>query len=636
MARVLTYAAVAVIFLINLPVSFDARADEKLSREPPVVTLAKKLEGIEAEKIRKYLAESKEREKARLKRAIVSNRRKKIGTTVRRLRKHLEALKEIKAAIPVPALKAPFQVGEFGRFHDNQFRVLNVVNESEFLAIVNYGKFKSQRVWFKGYDTSKLVSDSEFRYQGIVRVTGTKDYITVLRTKAKVVVVEGFVVRPYLPEPESKQKNQKGVRPEKDKKRGRKGGQTEKGSANRRSRINSDDRIVETTVVLRDGLDGFRGTRDVAISVDSRISHNNQGAREDIWIYQATGVSLLQFDFDYSVIPEEAIVKEASLELFVVSIGFSKEEIARPWKVGVYASGQRWREGSGTQDRVSKDGATLTTSDGAEPWLKKSLALIAREQLGTAVITGESNKRYSWKLDPRIVQSWISDTEKNYGMVLKGEEPGKAVSFFARETSRVSIRPKLRLRLAMSRFNTRRMKIVATDSFVTGIPREKLNPTTESKKRKTPSSQLDVSRQEVIAILKKHDKTYSVYRLDPVLGIPLIKLRNTKQDLDVEIFGDRHDIAQIQIAFPVADQNLKDVVSRVGLIDLSKRILPNWKSAEKWIVETIPNARRHEFKPFETTIDEQLVSLEYFAGAMHFSIQTEEWAKAKETLSAIP
>ena len=101
-------------------------------------------------------------------------------------------------------------------------------------------------------------------------------------------------------------------------------------SAERKANANADDQIVETTVVLRDGLNRFRGTRDVAISIDPRISSDNHGAGEHIWIHQASGVSLLKFDFDYSVIPEDAIVKEARLELSVVSIGFSKAEISVP------------------------------------------------------------------------------------------------------------------------------------------------------------------------------------------------------------------------------------------------------------------------------------------------------------------
>lgn len=127
-------------------------------------------------------------------------------------------------------------------------------------------------------------------------------------------------------------------------------------------------RTDECVAILQDGRDGFRGTRDSTLSVDGRISDVSLGADTELGIWQFGGVVLIKFDFDYSEIPTHATVKAASLELYCISVGFSEEEIARPWEVGIYECSTNWREGSGTAKTRINDGATLKTVDGRVPW----------------------------------------------------------------------------------------------------------------------------------------------------------------------------------------------------------------------------------------------------------------------------
>jgi hypothetical protein len=203
----------------------------------------------------------------------------------------------------------------------------------------------------------------------------------------------------------------------------------------------------ETELVLQDGHDGYRGTRDTAISVDPRLADRNLGAEPTIWIWQFDGVLLVKFAFDYSVIPSDAVVKQATLELYCTSVGFAEEEVQRPWDVGVYEFLADWREGSGDTKADFRDGATLKTWNGREGWPKGSPTALAGKLLGTTTLKGPESRWYKWSLDPALVTSWIAARRANHGFLVWGKAPGKAVAFASRENKSISQRPALRLRL---------------------------------------------------------------------------------------------------------------------------------------------------------------------------------------------
>ncbi|MGH7914817.1 MAG: DNRLRE domain-containing protein, partial [Candidatus Binataceae bacterium] len=198
------------------------------------------------------------------------------------------------------------------------------------------------------------------------------------------------------------------------------------------------------------------GTRDSTISVDPRISDVSLGADAELGIWQFGGVVLIEFDFDYSEIPTDASVKAASLELYCVSVGFTDEEIARPWEVGVYECSTNWREGSGTPKTKIIDGATLKTTDGRVPWRGGSPTAAVGTLQGTATIAG-ANRWYRWPLDPKVIANSIAGRRENLGYIIQGKAPGKAVSFASREWGTVALRPILRLELEMPKEEVARL-----------------------------------------------------------------------------------------------------------------------------------------------------------------------------------
>lgn len=213
----------------------------------------------------------------------------------------------------------------------------------------------------------------------------------------------------------------------------------------------------EFVALLQDGRDGFRGTRDSTISVDPRISDVSLGAHAELGIWQFDGVVLIKFDFDYSEIPADASIKAASLELYCVSVGFTDEQIARPWDVGVYDCSSSWQEGNGTPNAKIIDGATLKTTDGHVPWPGGSPTSAAGMLQATATITG-ANRWYRWPLDPDGITDLIAGHRENLGYIVWGKAPGKAVSFASREWGTVAQRPVLRLELEMPKQDVERFK----------------------------------------------------------------------------------------------------------------------------------------------------------------------------------
>src|SRR5262249_37877455 len=123
---------------------------------------------------------------------------------------------------------------------------------------------------------------------------------------------------------------------------------------------------TEVTVALQSGCAGYNGAADVSVSVDSRIAERNHGGMPSLDIWQYGGVAFLRFDL--SKLPRTAKIKKATLEVFAISCGFSKEELARRWPVGIYECIQPWSEGTGRPMEEKRDGATLSTSDGASNW----------------------------------------------------------------------------------------------------------------------------------------------------------------------------------------------------------------------------------------------------------------------------
>jgi hypothetical protein len=195
----------------------------------------------------------------------------------------------------------------------------------------------------------------------------------------------------------------------------------------------------ETTYVIQDGRLG--SCTDVMISVDPRLEKHNLGGMDIIAVWQHDGISLLRFNLDR--IPKKAVVTKASLKLYCSSVGFADEEISRDWPIAVHAFEHKWREGTGTDKAISRNGATITTFDGKKPWPKGSPLTSAGTRLGTIIHRGGTPRWYEWPLKVQIVNEWISGERSNNGMIVWGKAPGKAVSFSSSESPKRETRPQL-------------------------------------------------------------------------------------------------------------------------------------------------------------------------------------------------
>jgi hypothetical protein len=204
----------------------------------------------------------------------------------------------------------------------------------------------------------------------------------------------------------------------------------------------------DVVLVLQQGRKGYSGSQDVSISADGRLANDNLGGRHSIDIWQFDGVALIRFEL--TAVPRNAVVKDASLELYCFSVGFSPEEQARAWPVGIYECIHGWKEGTGNPDaKHAKDGATLKTYDGMHPWPAGKVTAIAGESLGRVTHESAQERWYKWPLKAAVFQEWVAGSRPNNGLMVWGKAPGKAVSFTSKDSTAADRRPILRLTLSL-------------------------------------------------------------------------------------------------------------------------------------------------------------------------------------------
>lgn len=112
-------------------------------------------------------------------------------------------------------LEFPLEVGAVGGLQLTLIKILNVVDDQNFIASIEDLKvpqgviiYADRRpppaakldAWFKGFDTRKMQEGTVFKLDGVVRVSGTKRYETVGGGTRQIVVVERFDLAPYYAE----------------------------------------------------------------------------------------------------------------------------------------------------------------------------------------------------------------------------------------------------------------------------------------------------------------------------------------------------------------------------------------------------------------------------------------------------
>lgn len=370
---------------------------------------------------------------------------------------------------------------------------------------------------------------------------------------------------------------------------------------------------ADLELVLQDGHDGYFGTRDTVISVDPRIANRNLGGEPTTWIWQFDGIALVEFDFDYSVIPADAVIKQATLELYCVSVGFSPEEIRRPWEVGVYEFQSDWCEGSGLAAAESLDGATLKTSNGRDAWPNGTPTASAGRLLGAATLQGPQHRWYKWSLDPAIVNEWVSSRRANYGMLVWGKAPGKAASFASREAKVAEQRPVLRLRLANTGKLSGQLNAQRLDAAKLANDPMPLRGT----------SGLGISREQVLKLLRSIDEDFELTRRSPVLLNPLYTGSGSR--LNANIAGPREDVVEVSIMFEAAKGDPATLAKEAGVQQLLALLQPDWKDAVDWVAKRIPEARDQPFKEFVKDRGAVIIRLDYVGGNLFLGVETKKW-----------
>jgi hypothetical protein len=99
--------------------------------------------------------------------------------------------------LSLPKLYAPFHVGQLGYVLE-PFEVISIVDERNIIAMGFFNN-EPQTVWIRG-NTDGIASDDTFTVneETVYHVSGTKDYVTALGTRNRVLLLEPVDLDPYL------------------------------------------------------------------------------------------------------------------------------------------------------------------------------------------------------------------------------------------------------------------------------------------------------------------------------------------------------------------------------------------------------------------------------------------------------
>jgi hypothetical protein len=187
--------------------------------------------------------------------------------------------------------------------------------------------------------------------------------------------------------------------------------------------VRLDSKTLVLTAELQDGLDGYAGTLDTAISEaeptrgfgtsDELEADGDEVEGKKLW-------ALLRWDL--SSIPIGAIVQSAVITLHIEgasqSPGYQLYEVKAPWTEADATWRRPWRY-PGLRPGVDR---------GTQP-----LGAVAPRKKGEAAIL----------LEPAVVQGWLRNPASNHGVVIANEQVSDGFKFKSREYKDAARRPKL-------------------------------------------------------------------------------------------------------------------------------------------------------------------------------------------------
>lgn len=92
--------------------------------------------------------------------------------------------------LPVPPLE--LTVGSYGKLN-GEFEVFQVLDEENMLV-----KYRDSTIWVSGIDTTNIVDEQQFKIEKEMRVTGTRQYNTLMGGTKKVFVVEFESIKDHV------------------------------------------------------------------------------------------------------------------------------------------------------------------------------------------------------------------------------------------------------------------------------------------------------------------------------------------------------------------------------------------------------------------------------------------------------
>jgi eukaryotic-like serine/threonine-protein kinase len=218
--------------------------------------------------------------------------------------------------------------------------------------------------------------------------------------------------------------------------------------------------LTRYTVVLQEGLDipqlgiaAYSGTADTFLCgvTKDRFAH---GREATLKAYNF-GAQAPLYRFDLSMIPREAQIDTAVLELSCASVNYGFK--AGKDKLTVYALNRSWTETSASWSFCSRTSRTPWSTPGAVKDLDtaSNWGLGAGGKAGT--FTCEPGKAAQTDIS-RLVTAWIAGKKANHGVYIKVESGG--IVYFRSKEAAPALRPKLTIT-----FKSKRLKTAAAFAF---------------------------------------------------------------------------------------------------------------------------------------------------------------------------
>ncbi len=138
--------------------------------------------------------------------------------------------------------------------------------------------------------------------------------------------------------------------------------------------------------------------------------------------------------FDLSGIPSNAIIRTATLALYVTATGTPKPV------VNITRVTTAWDEGTGNGD-ITKDGATWKNASGAKEWTTSGGDFDSKIWATTTIT--EASRYFTWDVT-ELVRSWANGTYANYGLLVRTDTFNSGITTFpSGDNANASIRPNL-------------------------------------------------------------------------------------------------------------------------------------------------------------------------------------------------